>query len=81
MGDIQMKRGMVEGMDNKGHFSIIRGKVPHAEMQQFSSSLRSLTQGRARFKMKFDHYAPVSGEQQRKLSEAYKKETLETAEA
>ncbi|HVG40843.1 MAG TPA: hypothetical protein VM888_04450, partial [Chitinophagaceae bacterium] len=81
MGDLQMRRGMVEGMDTEGHFAVVKAKVPHAEMHQYASTLRGLTQGMARFKMKFDHYAPVSAEQQRKLSEAYKKEASEPVEA
>ncbi|MCW3111595.1 MAG: translation elongation factor 2 [Segetibacter sp.] len=80
MGDIQQRRGMVEGMDTEGHFTVVKAQVPHAEMQSFTSSLRSITQGRARLKMKFHHYAPVSMELQRKLSEAYKKESTEMAE-
>ncbi|MEP6595331.1 MAG: elongation factor G [Ginsengibacter sp.] len=80
MGDIQMRRGMVEGIDAEGNFTVVKANVPHAEMHQFASSLRSITQGRARFKMKFDHYAPVSMEQQKKLSEAYKNEAKETVE-
>lgn len=81
MGDLQQRRGMVEGFDTEGHFTVIKAKVPHAEMYQYASSLRSLTQGRARFRMRFDHYAPVPGDLQRKLTEAYNKEALETAEA
>jgi len=81
MGDLQMRRGMVEGYDTEGHFTVVKAKVPHAEMYQYASALRSFTQGRARFRMNFDHYAPVSAELQRKLTEAYKKETLELAEA
>lgn len=81
MGDLQMRRGMVEGFDTEGHFTVINAMVPHAEMYQYASSLRSMTQGRARFKMKFDHYAPVSGELQKKLTETYNKETVELAEA
>lgn len=80
MGDIQQRRGMVEGMDTEGHFTVVKAQVPHAEMQNFTSSLRSITQGRARLKMKFHHYAPVSMELQRKLSDAYKKEAAEMAE-
>ncbi len=81
MGDIQMRRGMVEGMDTEGHFTVVKAKIPNAEMHQFASSLRSITQGRARFRMRFDHYAPVSPELQKKLTEAYKKEAMEPAEA
>jgi len=81
MGDIQMRRGMVEGIDTEGNFTVIKAKVPHAEMHQFASSLRSITQGRARFKMRFDHYAPVSMDIQKKLSEAYRSEAKEAVEA
>ncbi len=42
MGDIQMRRGMVEGMDTEGHFTVVKAKIPNAEMHQFASSLRSI---------------------------------------
>ncbi|OJW77851.1 MAG: elongation factor G [Bacteroidetes bacterium 46-16] len=80
MGDLQQRRGIVEGFDSEGHFTVIKAQVPHAEMYQYASTLRSLTQGRARFHMRFDHYAPVPGDLQRKLTEAYSKEAMETAE-
>ena len=73
MGDLQTRMGVVEGMEAEGHFEKIIAKVPLAQMHQYSSSLRSLTQGRARFNMYFDSYAPVAMEVQRKLSEAYSK--------
>ena len=81
MGDLQMRRGMVEGMDTEGHFTVVKAKVPHAEMNGYASSLRGLTKGRARFKMRFDHYAPVSFDVQRKLSDAYHKDAAEVVEA
>ncbi len=73
MGDLQTRMGVVEGMEAEGHFEKIIAKVPLAQMHQYSSSLRSLTQGRARFNMYFDSYTPVAMEVQRKLSEAYSK--------
>ncbi|HOZ76607.1 MAG TPA: elongation factor G, partial [Ferruginibacter sp.] len=54
MGDLQTRMGVVEGMEAEGHFEKIIAKVPLAQMHQYSSSLRSLTQGRARFNMYFD---------------------------
>lgn len=81
IGDLQMRRGMIEGFNNEGHFTVVSAKVPHAELYQYASALRSLTQGKARFRMKFDHYAPVAPEQQKKLTENYKKEVPELAEA
>jgi elongation factor G len=80
LGDLQMRRGIIEGMDTEGQFTIVHALVPHAEMYQYASSLRGITRGRARFKMNFDHYAPVSADMQRKLSEAYKKEVPEPVE-
>lgn len=77
MGDLQSRRGMVEGMDTEGNFQKIIAKVPVAEMHDFSSSLRSITQGRARFSMQFDSYQPMSLEMQRKLTEEYHKTASE----
>ncbi len=73
MGDLQTRMGVVEGMQAEGHFEKITAKVPLAQMHQYSSSLRSLTQGRARFNMFFSSYAPVAYEVQRKLMEAHSK--------
>lgn len=81
MGDLQARRGIVEGFDAEGHFTLIKAKVPVAETHGYASSLRSLTQGRARFRMSFDHYAAVPFELQRKLSETHSTETPELAEA
>ena len=73
MGDLQTRMAVVEGMSGESHFQKITAKVPLAQMHQYSSSLRSLTQGRARFNMKFHSYAPVAFEVQKKLMEAYSK--------
>lgn len=73
MGDLQTRRAIVEGIDAEGHFQKIIAKVPLAEMDGYSSSLRSLTQGRAKFKSKFAEYAPVPYEIQRKLMDEYSK--------
>jgi elongation factor G len=77
MGDLQSRRGLVEGMDTEGHFQKIIAKVPLSEMHDFSSSLRSITQGRAKFKMSFDSYQPMSFELQKKLTEEYNKSSAE----
>jgi elongation factor G len=77
MGDLQSRRGIVEGMDTEGHFQKIIAKVPLAELHDFSSSLRSISQGRAKFKMKFDSYQPMSYDLQRKLTEEYNKSSAE----
>jgi elongation factor G len=77
MGEIQSRRGIVEGMDTESHFQKISSKVPQAEMHGFSSALRSISQGRAKFKMNFDSYWPLSGDLQRKLTEEYNKSAEE----
>jgi len=73
IGDLQTRRAIVEGMDTEGHFTKILSKVPLAEMHDYSSSLRSITQGRAKFSMRFEDYAPVPGEIQKKLQDDYHK--------
>lgn len=77
MGDLQSRRGLVEGMDTEGHFQKIIAKVPLSELHDFSSSLRSITQGRAKFKMRFDSYQPMSFELQKKLTEEYNRSDAE----
>ncbi len=71
MGDLQSRRAIVEGIDAAGHFTKIVARAPLAEMHDYSSSLRSITQGRAKFKMNFFEYAAVPFEIQKKLQEEY----------
>jgi elongation factor G len=79
MGDLQTRRALVEGMNAEGSFTKIIARVPLAEMSDYASSLRSLTQGRAKFTMRFKEYSPVPFETQRKLSDAYSKAAKEEA--
>ena len=76
MGDLQSRRSVVEGFDSEGHFTVVKAKVPYAELHQYASTLRSLSQGRARFRMQFDHYAEVPYDLQKKLAENYHKEAV-----
>lgn len=73
ISDLQSRRAVIEGMDTEGHFTKISVRVPLAEMQDYSSSLRSITQGRAKFRLAFSEYAPVPFEIQRKLIDEYNK--------
>lgn len=73
MGDLQSRRAIVEGIDAEGHFTKIVAKIPQAEMHDYSSSLRSITRGRAKFSTRFDMYSPVPFEIQKKLQEEYGK--------
>jgi len=56
MGDLQSKRGKIEGMMLRGQAQTIRSKVPLSEMFGYSTSLRSMTQGRATYTMQFSRY-------------------------
>ena len=56
MGDLQSKRGKIEGMMLRGQAQTIRAKVPLSEMFGYSTSLRSMTQGRATYTMQFSRY-------------------------
>jgi elongation factor G len=61
MGQINSRRGLIQGMDNRqGNAQAIRAVVPLAEMFGYATQLRSATQGRGVFSMEFDHYAPVA---------------------
>lgn len=73
ISDLQTRRALVEGMDTEGHFTKVIAKVPLSEMQDYSSTLRSFTQGKAKFRMKFYDYEAVPFEMQRKLSDEYNK--------
>jgi len=77
MGDLQTRRAIVEGIDAEGHFQKVVAKVPLAEMDGYSSSLRSLTQGRAKFRSTFSEYAPVPYDLQRKLIDEYSRTAKE----
>jgi len=73
MGDLQSRRALVEGIESERNFQKIIAKVPQAEMDGYSSSLRSITQGRAKFNTSFFEYAAVPFELQKKLVEDYSK--------
>lgn len=77
MGDLQSRRAIVEGIDSEGHFQKVIAKVPLAEMDGYSSSLRSISQGRAKFKMKFHGYEPVPFDIQRRLIDEHAKQARE----
>ncbi|MEJ7620518.1 MAG: elongation factor G [Aquificaceae bacterium] len=59
IGDLNSRRGKIVGMENKGVITAIRAYVPLAEMFGYATTLRSLTQGRGTFIMKFSHYDEV----------------------
>ena len=74
MSDLQSRRAIIMGIDAHGQYQKITARVPLAEMRKYSSTLRSITQGKAKFKMDFVEYAPVLPEMQRQLIDVYKSE-------
>lgn len=62
MGDLNSRRGKVQGMDPANGKQVIHAYVPLAEMYTYSIDLRSITQGRGVFEMEFSHYEPVPNE-------------------
>ncbi|QOR75227.1 MAG: elongation factor G [Thermoflavifilum sp.] len=58
-GDLNRRRGILEGMDSRNNAQVIKAKVPLSEMFGYVTQLRSLTSGRATSTMEFSHYAPA----------------------
>lgn len=71
MGDLQTRRALVQGMSSEKGFEVIKARVPLSEMNKYSTSLSSITGGRATFNMEFAEYTQVPGEIQDKLLKAY----------
>jgi elongation factor G len=59
-------------MDSEGHYQKVIAKIPLAELYRYSSTLRSLSQGRSKYTMKFSEYAPVPMDLQQHLINEYK---------
>ena len=75
--DLQTRRAMILGMGAEGHYQKITAKAPLAELYQYSSTLRSLSQGRAKFHQEFVEYSPVPHDIQQRLMEEYETEAAE----
>ena len=71
MGDLQTRRAMILGMGAEGHYQKINAKVPLKELYRYSSTLRSLTQGRAKFNRAFSEYMAVTPDIQNELSRTH----------
>lgn len=59
IGDLNSRRGQIQGQESRGIAVVINAHVPLANMFKYVDSLRSMSQGRAQYSMVFDHYAPV----------------------
>ena len=73
MGDVSSRRGKILGMDTDGHFQIIKALIPLAELYQYATSLRSMTQGRGIYTRRFSHYEEVPPDVQKKIIEEAQK--------
>jgi elongation factor G len=71
MSDLQNRRAIILGMDSEKGFEKINARVPLAEMHKYSTTLSSLTSGRATYSMKFANYEQVPADVQDKLLKAY----------
>jgi elongation factor G len=80
MGNLNGRRGKVQGMEQRGNLRIIKAQVPMAEMLDFEPSLTSITGGRGSFLMEFSHYEEVPAQIQQKLIQEAIKEGRVKAE-
>jgi elongation factor G len=71
MSDLQNRRSIIEGMSSDKGFEVIKAKVPLAELNKYSTTLSSLTSGRATFTMNFSQYQQVPSDVQEKLLKEY----------
>jgi elongation factor G len=72
MGDLNSRRGRIQGMDNKGGNTVVKAEVPMSEMLTYGVDLTSMTQGRGSFNMEMHHYDAVPGMLQEKIVEKAK---------
>jgi elongation factor G len=80
MGDLNSRRGRIQGMDNKAGKTIVKAEVPMAEMLSYGADLTSMTQGRGTFNMEMSHYDFVPAAQQEKIIAQAKAERGELVE-
>lgn len=76
MSDLQTRRAIITGMDSRGKNQVIKARVPLAEIDRYSTTLRSLSQGRANFNQKFAEYAQVPYEVQQRLAKELQEEVM-----
>jgi len=68
MGDLQTRRSLIMGIDSKGNYQVIKARTPLAELDRYSTTLRSLSQGKASFTQTLADFVPVPHDLQLKLS-------------
>ena len=72
MGDLNSRRGRIQGMDNKAGTTIVKAEVPMSEMLTYGVDLTAMTQGRGSFNMEMHHYEVVPQQLQDKIVEKAK---------
>lgn len=77
MTDLQSRRSIIMGMDSAGNYTKIKARTPLAELHDYSTTLRSITQGRASFVSRFAEFAPVPGNIQETLIAEHKAKAVE----
>jgi elongation factor G len=77
MGDLNSRRARVQGMNPLGGYTTVEAQVPQSEMLRYATELRSMTQGRGAYTMRFDHYEEVPAHAAQKVIEERKKELVE----
>jgi elongation factor G len=77
MTDLQGRRSIIQGMEAKGAYQIIKAKTPLAELDRYTTTLRSITQGRANFSTSFSDYSPVPYDVQQNLMATYSQQEEE----
>lgn len=77
IGDLNTKRGRVQGMEPVGNRQMIKAQVPLGEMARYTIDLKSITQGRGKFKMEFSHYEEVPAQNAEKIIAQAKQEREE----
>jgi len=71
IGNLNSRRGMIQGQEIRGIATVINAHVPLMNMFKYVDNLRSMSQGRAQYTMQFDHYAPVPSAVSKEIQEKY----------
>jgi elongation factor G len=79
IGDLNQRRGRIQGMEPRGRRQVVRAQVPLAELHKYSSTLRSITQGRGSYKMRFLAYEEVPPQITQKIIEEVARRQQEEA--
>jgi elongation factor G len=71
IGDLNSRRGQIQGQEARGNATVINAMVPLANMFKYVDNLRSMSQGRAQYTMQFDHYEPVPNAVAQEIQKKY----------